>query len=132
MDHNAGNICQVLRCLSEGSLDVGGCNPGIRSLQGDGYFSGVNMGKGAGNPDVDFPYLGAGLFLRVADGAADCLVELTGIVPALLQISVILCDACRDNIAALAAAVFGDKRNNLARAEVNGRNRRFHSLSSLP
>jgi hypothetical protein len=60
------------------------------------------------------------------------LVKLSGIVPAFLKISVILCDAGRNNVAALASAVFGNQRNNFAGTEVDGRNRRFHSHYNLP
>ena len=132
MDDHAGNIGQILGGFGEGGFDVCGCNPRICPFQGNGHLGGINMCKGARNTDIDFADFGTCLFFGVADGTADCLVELARIVPAFLKISVILRDTGRNNVAALASAVFGNQRNNLAGTEVDGRNRRFHSLYNLP
>ena len=90
------------------------------------------MGESTGNADIDFPDFGSGLFFRVGNGTADCLIQLARIVPAFFQVTVIFRYACRNDVAALAAAVFGNERNNFACSEVNGCNRCFHTLSNLP
>ena len=132
MNDDARHAAQALGGLAENLLHVARIHPGIGALQGHPGLRGVHLCEGARHAHVDLPQLAVALLFRLADGQADLFIQLARIVPPFLQIAVIHRDTGAHNVAALAAAVFGDQGHDLARPKVDSRYRGLHRFLIPP
>ena len=101
MNHNARKIRQILRGLIESALDIGRGDSGIRSLQRQRHFRGINTGKRAGYAHINLPDFAARLLLRICKRTPNRFIQHAWIVPAFFQVAIVFGDTSGNNIAAL-------------------------------
>ena len=126
MDDHALHLPQLLGGAAEEIFNIAHRHMRIGALKIDLGFDCIHAGKLARHAHVYFTHAGVRLRFRLVHRIGNSLVQGVRLVPLPIGKAGIGREARADNIAALAAAGFRPKGDNLAGAEINGRYSDLH------